>query len=92
MIIYVFAILVQTNMCVHINNYADKIVLSTCYKRPPVLSDRFCWVGRAVAQERFYSIRMFVLYVNLILNGVCRKEPIFTIIYDGWCVLMLVSV
>ena len=30
--------------------------LNTCIidKRPPLLSDRFCWAGWAVAQDRFY--------------------------------------
>ena len=26
----------------------------TCYERPPVLSDRFCWAEVVVAQDRFY--------------------------------------
>ena len=27
---------------------------TTCYERPPVLSDRFCWAEGVVAQDRFY--------------------------------------
>ena len=32
---------------------------TTCYERPPVLSDRFCWAEGVVAQDRFYCIRFF---------------------------------
>jgi len=35
-------------MRVPIHSYADMILCATCYKRPPVLSDRFCWTGGAV--------------------------------------------
>ena len=41
---------------VHIHNYAGMILYATCYKRPPALSDRFCWAGESVAQGRFYCI------------------------------------
>ena len=34
-----------THIRIHIYNYADMILYATCYKRPPVLSDRFCWTG-----------------------------------------------
>ena len=27
---------------------------TTCYERPPVLRDRFCWAEGVVAQNRFY--------------------------------------
>ena len=29
---------------------------TTCYERPPVLRDRFCWAEGVVAQDRFYCI------------------------------------
>ena len=27
---------------------------TTCYERPPVLRDRFCWAEGVVTQDRFY--------------------------------------
>ena len=44
------------HMRIYIHNYADMILCATCSNRPPVLSDRFCWIGGAVAQDRFYCI------------------------------------
>ena len=35
----------------------------TCYERPPVLSDHFCWAEGVVAQDRFYCITISVLHV-----------------------------
>ena len=31
---------------------------TTCYERPPVLRDRFCWAEGVVAQVRFYCIML----------------------------------
>ena len=33
---------------------AEHDFCTTCYERPPVLRDRFCWAEGVVAQDRFY--------------------------------------
>ena len=38
---------------------------TTCYERPPVLRDRFCWAEGVVAQDRFYCIFFGVVWTNL---------------------------
>ena len=45
-------------MCqnVHIGQAVEHDLCTTCYERPPVLSDRFSWAEGVVAQDRFYCI------------------------------------
>ena len=42
-------------------------ICTTCYERPPVLTDRFCWAEGVVAQDRFYCIfninEVLVMYI-----------------------------
>ena len=61
---------------VHIHNYSDTILCATCYNRPPVLSDRFCWAGRAVAKDWFYFSNFFSnmvrhAYMKVLLRLLC---------------------
>ena len=41
---------------------------TTCYERPPVLSDRFCWAEWVVAQDRFYCIYIQGVYTFKLHN------------------------
>ena len=40
----------------HVGQAVEHDFCTTCYERPPVLSDRFCWAEGVVAQDRFYCI------------------------------------
>ena len=41
-------------LCVNMYTSVEHDFCTTCYERPPVLSDRFCWAEGVVAQDRFY--------------------------------------
>ena len=45
----------------------------TCYERPPVLSDHFCWAEGVVAQDRFYCIHKTDNVEGLCIGG--HGEP-----------------
>ena len=42
------------SVCVNMYTSVEHDFCTTCYERPPVLSDRFCWAEGVVAQDRFY--------------------------------------
>ena len=42
---------------------------TTCYERPPVLSDRFCWAEGVVAQDRFYCSTMWIHCLNKFIQS-----------------------
>ena len=46
----------------------------TCYERPPVLRDRFCWAEGVVAQDKFYcnpqmTLKNHVLVTSFTINN-----------------------
>ena len=53
-------------LCVKIYTSAEHDLCPTCYERPPVLSDRFWWAERVVAQDRFYCTLDSFIHIGLI--------------------------
>ena len=47
----------------HVGQAVEHDFCTTCYERPPVLSDRFCWA----AQDRFYCSKIYYFSIMLIL-------------------------
>ena len=43
-------------LCVKMYTSVEQDFSPTCYERPPVLRDRFCWIEGVVAQDRFYWV------------------------------------
>ena len=50
------------------NTTVEHDFFTTCYERPPVLRDRFCWAEGVVAQDRFYCT-VNLNYCYLLLYG-----------------------
>ena len=49
----------------------------TCYERPPVLRDRFCWAEGVVAQDRFYCIiEWFSAHIGDLARSNCPDQNI----------------
>ena len=42
-------------VCNNVHKSVEHDFCTTCYERPPVLSDRFRWAEGVVAQDKFYS-------------------------------------
>ena len=41
---------------------------TTCYERPPVLRDRFCWAEGVVAQDRFYCKCILFCRIHIVVS------------------------
>ena len=52
---------------------AEHDFCTTCYERPPVLRDRFCWAEGVVAQDRFYC-NYIVQEWNALVKSVADKN------------------
>ena len=80
------ACIYYTHMCVHIHNCSDMILCATCHKRPPVLSDCFCWAGGVVAENRFLiSLEMWILcaYLSIYIERItffCNNTKQFLVV------------
>ena len=56
-------------LCLNMYTSVEHDFCTTCYERPPVLSDRFCWAEGVVAQDRFYCISNIISHL---LNEAAR--------------------